>query len=94
MAAPQISNDSTEIDPIGEGLRSALCIEGRVTGLNSLADAIAAGLVCTAIPRGTRWAVKVQDAGGASLFGSFPCRAEALRTATCLAEMIGGRAVV
>ena len=44
MAAPQISNDSTEIGPIGEGLFAAFCVKSKVAQQsNSLADGIAAG---------------------------------------------------
>ncbi len=63
-------------------------------GNTSPADIQAREIILTAVPRGTSWCVKLIDSNGnPSRLGRFPCRADALRTATRLAEKIGARAV-
>ena len=55
-------------------------------------DFKAAGPVCTAIPRGTTWAVKAINAdGGLFRFGAFKFRDDAMRVAALLAESVDGR---
>lgn len=65
-----------------------------VLGPNALAECAAAGLVFTAIPKGTDWTIKViGDGAVAAAVGTYQTRNKALSMASRLANELGGRAI-
>jgi len=60
----------------------------------ALAECAAAGLLFTAIPKGTEWTVKVLVAKReTSRVGTYKRRSDAMLMASCLAKELGGRAL-